>query len=90
MGRACHISWPRESLKPFTCSGYLREGKGGIQFFYWKNWNSTLPWNTTWRRKNCCGYTTDDGTHSYLLESLLQLAYAPDSSLTTLHEKINL
>ena len=40
----------------------------------------------TRRRKNCCGYTTDDGIHGYLLERLLQLASAPDSSLTTLHE----
>ena len=54
MGRACHISRRRESVKPFTRSGYLREGKGGIQSFDWKNWNWTLPWKTTRRRKNCC------------------------------------
>ena len=65
--------------------GHLNQGKGGIKTFNWANWNWPLPGRTT-RKKNCSGYTTDDGIHSYLLSSFLKLASSADSKVAPLHE----
>ena len=72
-------------LNFLRCPDHLSERKGGMKSSDWRNWNWPLPGKTT-HRKKCSGYTTDDGIHGYLLESFFQLASAPDSLLTSLHE----
>lgn len=66
-------------------SGHFGQGRGGIKSFAWQNWNWPLPGRAT-RKKNLPGYTTDDGVHSYLLESILKLASAQDCKITPLYE----
>lgn len=48
--------------------GFLGSGKGGEKEFDWASWNWPIPRKTT-GKKNCTGYTTDNGIHKSLLTS---------------------
>ena len=53
--------------------GFLGSGKGVAKAFDWPSWNWPIPGKTT-RKKNCTGYTTDNGIHKSLFTSFLDLA----------------
>ena len=63
--------------------GFLGTGKGGAKKFDWTSWNWPFPGRTT-RKKNCTGYTTDNGIHKCLLTSFLELAGRENSPVTPL------
>ena len=63
--------------------GFLGTGKGGVKLFDWSLWNWPLPGKTT-RKKKCTGYTTDNGLHKNLLQSILELANEEQSGVVPL------
>ena len=61
-----------KTINLLRAPGFLGTGKGGVKSLDWSSWNWPLPGKT--RNKKCTGYTTDNGLHKNLLQSVLELA----------------
>ena len=72
-------------MNPLRGTGFLGSGKGWAKEFDW----ASLKWpilRLATRKKNCSGYTTDNGIHKSLLISFLELAGQENTPVTPVYK----
>ena len=73
----------KKAMNYLRGTGFEGSGKGVAEEFDWASWNCPILGKTT-TKKNCTGYTNDNGIYKSLFTSFLELAGRKNTPVTPL------